>query len=189
MNILIKQGWLLEQASITHCLSDNYNARPAGADGEIRLLVIHHISLPPHCFGGNDIEAFFSNSLDCKKHPFYQQIATSKVSAHVLIKRNGAVVQFVNFNDRAWHAGQSHYQGRDNCNDFSIGIELEGDEKTPYRYAQYHVLGRLTQALRRAYPAIGEHITGHENIAPARKTDPGPYFDWARYRRVLAGGF
>lgn len=183
MQLLIENGWLVETDTIRRVPSPNFDARPTGE--AVSLLVIHHISLPPHCFGSGDIEAFFSNQLDTKKHPFYQQIKKLRVAAHLLIQRNGGIVQFVNFNDRAWHAGQSRYQQRDACNDFSIGIELEGDEKTPYRHAQYRVLAAITQALKTAYPDIGEHITGHENIAPARKTDPGPTFDWARYRGLL----
>lgn len=178
MHIEITNGWLAETDTIRRVPSPNYDARP---DVDVDLLVIHHISLPPHCFGTGDIEAFFTNQLDVGKNTFYQQIKDLRVSAHVLIKRNGEIVQFVNFNDRAWHAGQSEYQGRAACNDFSIGIELEGDEKTPYRYAQYKVLTHLTRVLQQHYPAIVDNITGHENIAPGRKTDPGPTFDWQYY--------
>lgn len=178
----INDGWLCLTDTITHLPSPNCDARPSNL---VDLLVIHHISLPPHQFGGDDIADFFSNQLNTDKHPFYQTIAELHVSAHVLIKRNGAIIQFVNFNDRAWHAGQSCYQGRAACNDFSIGIELEGDERTPYRYGQYRALIQLTKALKIAYPNIGEQITGHENIAPERKTDPGPTFDWTRYLRAL----
>lgn len=185
MKFTLEHGWLTETATVTHCPSPNADARPTGALGEVSLLVIHHISLPPHQFGTGDIEAFFSNRLDVDKHPFYAEIKDVRVSAHVLIKRNGAIVQFVNFNDRAWHAGKSCYRERHACNDFSIGIELEGDEQTPYRYAQYQVLAALTQTLQQTYFAIGEHITGHENIAPNRKTDPGPTFDWQHYRNRL----
>lgn len=183
MQYLIKNGWLAEAETVSRQPSPNFDARPMGEI--INLLVIHHISLPPHQFGGNDIGDFFTNQLDTAKHPFYVGIKDLTVSAHALIKRNGAVVQFVNFNDRAWHAGQSSYQGRDKCNDFSIGIELEGDEIAPYRYAQYRVLANFTKALQSVYPHIGEHITGHENIAPVRKTDPGPTFSWSRYWRLL----
>ncbi|PID63037.1 MAG: 1,6-anhydro-N-acetylmuramyl-L-alanine amidase AmpD [Gammaproteobacteria bacterium] len=184
--MIIRNGWLDESATVRHCRSPNYNQRPLGEAGRVSLLVIHHISLPPDQFGGEDIERFFCNELDSDKHPFYQQISDLKVSAHALIKRNGAVVQFVNFNDRAWHAGQSNYQGRPDCNDFSIGIELEGNGTTPYRYAQYQVLKQLTKALINAYPDIAGHITGHENIAPERKFDPGPTFDWERYLAFLS---
>ncbi|PIE45981.1 MAG: 1,6-anhydro-N-acetylmuramyl-L-alanine amidase AmpD [Gammaproteobacteria bacterium] len=183
MHIQITNGWLTETATISRCPSPNADQRPC--DTAVSLLVIHHISLPPHEFGGDAIEAFFTNHLDTQKHPFYQEIADLRVSAHVLIKRNGAMVQFVNFNERAWHAGKSDYHGRTNCNDFSIGIELEGDEIAAYRYAQYKVLTALTRALQVQYPEIQQHITGHEHIAPGRKTDPGPTFDWARYQQSL----
>ncbi len=185
MKFSIINGWLATTSTITHCHSPNCDQRPKGKAGEIALIVIHHISLPPSQFGGGDIEDFFSNRLAADKHSYYRDIAHLRVSAHVLIKRNGAIVQFVNFHQRAWHAGQSIYQGRSACNDFSIGIELEGDDKTPYRYAQYRVLAGLTKTLQAAYPGIGNHITGHEHIAPQRKTDPGPTFDWQRYLTLL----
>lgn len=185
MHIKIENGRLQETPTIRWLASPNADERPGTAAGQVSLLVIHHISLPPHQFGGNDIEHFFTNQLDINKHQFYQSIKDLRVSAHVLIKRNGEIIQFVNFNERAWHAGQSHYNGRDACNDFSIGIELEGDEKTPYRYAQYKVLAALTQAIVAAYPLIGEQIVGHETIAAGRKTDPGPTFDWSRYRQLM----
>lgn len=185
MHIQIENGRLQETATIRYLASENFDARPTSARGQVSLLVIHHISLPPHQFGGSDIEKFFTNQLDSDKHPFYSSIKDLRVSAHVLIKRNGEIVQFVNFNQRAWHAGTSNYNGRENCNDFSIGIELEGDEKTPYRYAQYKVLAALTDAIVTAYPQIGAQIVGHEDIAPVRKTDPGPTFDWQRYRQLL----
>ncbi len=179
----IKAGWLQPSATAQHLPSPNFDTRP---NDEISLLVIHHISLPPHQFGGDDIIDFFTNQLDIGKHPFYPTIRHLTVSAHVLIKRNGQIIQFVNFNDRAWHAGQSTYQGRNHCNDFSIGIELEGDEHSPYRYAQYKVLTALTQKLIATYPNITGNITGHENIAPDRKSDPGPTFDWSRYLGGIA---
>lgn len=187
MHIQIENGRLQESPTIRHLPSPNFDARPVGEAGQVSLLVIHHISLPPHQFGGDAIEEFFMNQLDSGKHTFFAAIKDLRVSAHVLIKRNGELIQFVNFNDRAWHAGQSEYHGKTACNDFSIGIELEGDEKTPYRYAQYKVLAALTQALLAAYPQIGQQITGHEDIAPGRKTDPGPTFDWLRYWALLSG--
>ncbi len=181
--LTIKSGWLNRTDGVQQQCSPNYDERPLGTT--IDLLVIHHISLPPNQFSAdNDVIDFFCNQLDCNKHPFYAQIKSLKVSAHVLIKRNGEIIQFVNFNHRAWHAGKSCYQGRTSCNDFSIGIELEGDEITPYRYAQYKALRQLTKALQACYP-IGKNITGHENIAPGRKTDPGPTFDWQRYLEDL----
>lgn len=181
MQMEIKSGWLVETPTISRIPSPNYDARP---DNRVDLLVIHHITLPPYQFGREDIIAFFTNQLKIEKHDFYKKIQGVKVSAHVLIQRNGQIVQLVNFNDRAWHAGASSYQGREACNDFSIGIELEGDDRTPYRYAQYKVLIELTKVLRSHYP-IGHHITGHEQIAPNRKKDPGPTFDWQRYLRGL----
>lgn len=178
----IDDGWLIPSHTIRHAPCPNFDQRPALP---ISLLVIHHISLPPHQFGGDAILDFFNNQLDTRQHPFYPTIAHLQVSAHVLIKRNGEIIQFVNFNDRAWHAGQSVYQGHSACNDFSIGIELEGDEQTPYRYAQYKALTQLTKALQHHYPHIGNNITGHEDISPGRKTDPGPTFDWQRYLEGL----
>ncbi|WP_407944968.1 1,6-anhydro-N-acetylmuramyl-L-alanine amidase AmpD [Ostreibacterium oceani] len=173
----IDDGWIARAHAVKHCPSPNFDARPCG----VSLLVIHHISLPPGVFGGNAVCDFFTNRLDTTQHPFYAQIADMRVSAHCLIRRNGEIVQLVNFNDRAWHAGQSSYQGRTHCNDFAIGIELEGTGDVAYRYGQYAALQALTQALVAHYPAIGTHIVGHEHIAPDRKTDPGPSFDWARY--------
>ena len=157
--------------------SPNYNQRPAGS--AIELIVIHNISLPPGEFGGGWIEALFTNRLPPAVHPYFQTIAALQVSAHLLLERSGAIVQFVPFSLRAWHAGVSCYQGRNNCNDFSIGIELEGTDNTPYTEAQYQQLGRLIPALQQVYPQI-KHITGHCDIAPGRKTDPGPAFDWSR---------
>lgn len=185
MHIEIKQGWLAPSQTIRHIASPNFDARPSGELGQVTLLVIHHISLPPHQFGSDDIADFFTNQLDCSKHKFYPSIKGLTVSAHVLIKRNGEMIQFVNFNDRAWHAGKSCYNDREACNDFSIGIELEGDEKTPYRYAQYKILAALTRSLLAAYPAINDNITGHEHIAAGRKIDPGPTFDWQRYQQLI----
>lgn len=159
--------------------SPNCNQRPEGC--VIELIVIHNISLPPGEFGGGWIEALFTNRLPPEKHPYFQTIAALQVSAHLLIERNGEVVQFVPFHQRAWHAGVSCFQGRNNCNDFSIGIELEGTDDTPYTEAQYQQLYQLIPALQQAYPQIKpQHITGHCDIAPGRKTDPGPAFDWSR---------
>lgn len=177
MQMEIKDGWLVETPVISRIPSPNYDKRP---NNPIDLLVIHHISLPPYQYGREDIIAFFTNQLKIEKHDFYKKIQNIRVSSHLLIQRNGQIVQLVNFNARAWHAGQSCYQGRQACNDFSIGIELEGDDKTPYRYAQYKTLIEVTKLLRRYYP-IGNHIVGHEHIAPGRKKDPGPTFDWQRY--------
>lgn len=159
--------------------SPNYGERPL--DGDISLLVIHNISLPPGQFGGGHVQDFFLNKLDPSLHPYFEEIHQLQVSAHLFIERDGGVTQFVNLNDRAWHAGVSCFDGQENCNDFSIGIELEGDDVTPYSDAQYQSLTEVTAAIRRAYPAIGKRITGHQHIAPGRKTDPGPSFDWPRF--------
>ena len=163
--------------------SPNFNERP---EGEISLLVIHNISLPPGQFGSASIEQLFTNQLDWDAHPYFQQIRGLEVSAHLLIDRSGEITQFVPFDKRAWHAGASCYAGRDNCNDFSIGIELEGTDDLPYTPAQYKQLIRVSEALMETYPAITkERITGHQHIAPGRKTDPGHLFDWDFYLNKL----
>ncbi len=150
----------------------------------IELLVIHNISLPPGEFGGDGVERLFTNTLNPDAHPFYQTIAGLKVSAHFFIRRDGHVIQFVPCLKRAWHAGASCWQGRERCNDFSLGIELEGSDFVPFTDAQYATLERLTRVLRATYPIRG--IAGHSDIAPQRKTDPGPCFDWERYLTGLA---
>lgn len=171
----ISHHWLIEAQ---RCPSPNYNQRPIS---EISLLVIHNISLPPKQYGGGFVEDFFCNQLDSNAHPYFKDIAELKVSSHLFIRRDGSVVQFVPFNKRAWHAGQSHYSGRDNCNDFSIGIELEGCDDEAYSDNQYDMLAKVTQSLMLAYPNItADRITGHEHIAPRRKTDPGASFKWQR---------
>ena len=165
--------------------SPNCDERPDGAMAEV--LVIHSISLPPGQFGGVGIEQFFCNTLDPEEHPFYQEIGDLRVSAHLLIRRNGEVVQFVPLHQRAWHAGQSYCEGRTRANDFSVGIELEGTDDLPFEDAQYESLARLTGIIRRLYPAITrERIYGHGDIAPGRKTDPGPMFDWKRYLKACS---
>lgn len=167
------------------CPSPNFGPRPEGAG--ISLLVIHNISLPPGQFGGDAIEQFFCNQLDPATHPYFQTIAGMKVSSHLLIRRDGTPVQFVSLLDRAWHAGRSSFQGEQECNDFSVGIELEGADDIPYTPAQYQALADLSRLIMGAWPAITpDRITGHSDIAPGRKTDPGPAFDWPRYRRLLA---
>lgn len=154
--------------------------RPAGVS--IDTLVIHSISLPPGRFGGPGIEQLFCNALNPDEDPYYREIKDLKVSAHVLIRRNGELVQFVPLLQRAWHAGQSYCEGRTGINDFSIGIELEGADDLPFEDAQYESLARLTRVIRQVYPAVTpERIYGHSDIAPGRKTDPGPLFDWKRY--------
>ncbi|HSS71763.1 MAG TPA: 1,6-anhydro-N-acetylmuramyl-L-alanine amidase AmpD [Casimicrobiaceae bacterium] len=162
--------------------SPNCDDRPPGAG--ISLLVVHNISLPPGHFGGDTIERFFTNELDPAAHPYFATIAGQCVSAHFLIRRDGRLIQFVPCERRAWHAGESRWRGRERCNDFSIGVELEGTDDLPYEAAQYAMLVRLTRGLRQRYP-IGD-FAGHSDIAPGRKTDPGPGFDWARFRRLVA---
>ncbi|MBS0298705.1 MAG: 1,6-anhydro-N-acetylmuramyl-L-alanine amidase AmpD [Proteobacteria bacterium] len=161
--------------------SPNYDERPPGT--EISLLVIHNISLPPDEFGGDGVIELFTNRIDPQAHPYYQSLQGLKVSAHFFIRRDGSLIQFVPCSQRAWHAGISNWQGRERCNDFSIGIELEGSDTVPFTDAQYEVLIALTQCLCDWYPI--QHITGHSDIAPGRKTDPGPYFDWKRYEDSL----
>ncbi|MDO8263266.1 MAG: 1,6-anhydro-N-acetylmuramyl-L-alanine amidase AmpD [Gallionella sp.] len=156
--------------------SPNCDDRP---EGEIELLVIHSISLPPGEFGGDGVQRLFTNNLDVTAHPYYSTISELKVSAHFFVRRDGRIIQFVSCLKRAWHAGESCWQSKFRCNDFSVGIELEGSDTVPFTDAQYAELNCLSVALRAAYPACG--IAGHNDIAPQRKTDPGPYFDWVRY--------
>lgn len=167
---------------LRHVPSPNFGPRPDPTD--IALIVVHSISLPPGCFGGDDIEALFCNRLDWDAHPYFQTIRGMEVSAHFLVRRDGAVVQFVACDQRAWHAGRSHWAGRDNCNDFSIGIELEGLEGETFDPPQYAALSNLCQRLARRYPI--QALAGHEHVAPGRKNDPGSGFDWARLQRQLA---
>lgn len=183
------EGWLCggnELGPIRHCISPNYNQRPPAT--AIDLLVIHNISLPPGQFGGGYVQALFCNRLDCDVDPAFDDLRELKVSAHALIDRTGAITQFVSLHERAWHAGKSCFEGRSECNDFSIGIELEGTDFLPYTDAQYTQLARLTHRLCHHFPALTPtRIVGHSDIAPERKTDPGPAFDWMRYRQLLAG--
>lgn len=167
--------------------SPNCDTRP---ETEISLLVVHGISLPPGKFGGTDIHSLFLNQLDAKAHPYFEKIAALKVSTHLLIRREGDLIQYVPFSKRAWHAGQSSFQGRPNCNDFSIGIELEGTDEIPYTKPQYQSLAAVTRLLMIHYPAITEdRIVGHCDIAPGRKTDPGSAFDWNYYRELVKNIF
>ncbi len=168
------------------CPSPNFGPRPDGAG--ISLLVVHNISLPPGQFGGDAIERFFCNCLDASEHPYFETIAGMQVSAHALIRRDGSVIQFVSFLDRAWHAGRSSFRGEQECNDFSIGIELEGADDIPYTDEQYQSLADVSAYVMAAWPEIRrDRITGHCDIAPGRKTDPGPTFDWKHYhQRLLA---
>ena len=156
--------------------SPNCDARPIAAD--IALIVIHNISLPPEEFGGAGVLELFTNRLDPQGHPYYATIADLKVSAHFFIRRDGELIQFVACTQRAWHAGVSCWRGRERCNDFSLGIELEGSDTTPFTEAQYMTLNALLRTLRAAYPI--QDVVGHSDIAPGRKTDPGPYFDWGK---------
>lgn len=181
---ILHQGWL---SAATHSPSPNFNARPPGS--AVDLLVIHNISLPPGQFGSSTIEEFFQNRLDFSSHPYFETLSGLEVSAHFLVRRDGTIVQFVSCDERAWHAGQSTFEGRTNCNDFSIGIELEGTDTTPFTDAQYQMLSRLTEALMAHYPGISRsRIVGHSDIAPGRKSDPGPAFDWVRYLAQLSCG-
>lgn len=160
--------------------SDNADQRPEGEP--VSLLVLHNISLPPGEFGGQAIEDFFCNRLDCSSHPWFERLRDLRVSAHLLVRRDGEVVQFVPFQDRAWHAGRSTFEGKPECNDFSIGIELEGTDNDPYTPEQYRCLIEITRSLMTAYPLITpDRIVGHEHVAPERKTDPGPAFEWAYF--------
>ncbi|SMF02824.1 AmpD protein [Alteromonadaceae bacterium Bs31] len=178
---MIEHGWYSKARKV---LSPNYNTRPH--TGDISLLVIHNISLPPGEFGGDFVERFFLNSLPASEHPYFEQISELQVSAHCFIRRDGELVQFVPFDKRAWHAGRSVFQGREDCNDFSVGIELEGTDTEPYTEQQYQGLAELTLSLLQAFPLITpERIVGHSDIAPSRKTDPGPAFDWGKYRSLL----
>lgn len=178
----IKQGWL-EQAE--KCISPHYDQREHCDSAEISLLVIHNISLPEKQFGGQYISDLFLGKLDPKAHPSFEEIYQLRVSAHCLIRRDGQIIQYVSFNDRAWHAGVSSYQGKEKCNDFSIGIELEGADDIPYTDEQYQQLSQLTLSLITAYPLITDNITGHSDIAPGRKTDPGDAFDWQKYQQMI----
>ena len=161
--------------------SPNCDERPAGT--EINLLVIHNISFPPNEFGGNGVIELFTNQIDPDAHPYYQSLQGLKVSSHFFIRRDGSIIQFVPCNLRAWHAGVSYWQGKEKCNDFSIGIELEGSDTTLFTDQQYSTLIALTKYLCMYYPI--KDIAGHSDIAPDRKTDPGPHFDWQRYANNL----
>jgi AmpD protein len=173
-----QQGWYTPAQRLD---SPNFGPRPAGAC--IDLLVIHSISLPPGQYGGNEVQALFTNQLDWDAHPYFGQIRGLEVSSHFYIRRDGSMWQFVSGDDRAWHAGRSEYRGRANCNDDSIGIELEGLEGERFEAAQYESLARLCKALVTQYPIA--HVAGHEHIAPGRKQDPGPGFDWPLLRSLL----
>jgi AmpD protein len=177
----IQNHWLTD---ITHILSPNFNVRPD--ENDISLIVIHCISLPPAQFGGDYITQLFCNQLNPADHPYFQDIYQLQVSAHLLIRRDGKIIQYVPFNQRAWHAGVSNYQGREKCNDFSIGIELEGTETVDYTPEQYQQLAKIIKLLLKQYPNLSkERIAGHRDIAPQRKTDPGDSFQWSKLWRLL----
>ncbi|AOB29705.1 N-acetyl-anhydromuranmyl-L-alanine amidase [Bordetella sp. H567] len=188
---LDRHGWLKPDRNVTHAPSPNCDDRPQGTT--ISLLVIHNISLPPGEFGGPHVHGLFLNTLDHGAHPWLECLRGLRVSAHFFVRRDGAIVQFVSTDRRAWHAGVSRFDGRERCNDFSIGIELEGTDVLPYTDAQYAALARLAPALSARYPLRA--VRGHSDIAPLRKTDPGPAFEWARFghlcgfsRRALPAG-
>ena len=176
--IIDPEGYCSAATSIP---SPNCDDRPPGM--AVELIVIHNISLPPGIFGGPEIIELFTNRLDAQAHPYFAGIASLRVSAHFLIRRDGALLQFVPCSKRAWHAGESNWQGRTRCNDFSIGIELEGCDSSVFEDAQYATLATLSRAICVRYPIVAS--TGHADIAPGRKTDPGPHFDWVRYHSAL----
>lgn len=178
---MIKNGWL---SSAKHLQSPHFNERPP--ESEVSLLVIHNISLPPGEFGNQYVESFFCSTLDCEQHEYFDSIKDLRVSSHLYIKRDGELIQFVPFDKRAWHAGESSFEQRENCNDFSIGIELEGTDDLAYTQAQYRTLVEVTRELLNSYPLMKvENIVGHCDISPGRKTDPGKSFDWQGYRSEL----
>ena len=164
-----------------HVASPNFGPRPPGS--KPKLIVVHAISLPPGCYGGSEVEQLFTNQLDWDQHPYFESIRGMAVSSHFYIRRQGELVQFVSADDRAWHAGVSSFRGRSNCNDYAIGVELEGAEDGPFEDAQYETLAVLCAAVLQRYGVAD--LAGHEHVAPGRKTDPGPGFDWRRLQRSL----
>jgi len=176
---LDRHGWLQAAPGVRLAPSPNHDDRPPQQDAY--LLVLHNISLPPGQFGGPEVVDFFQNKLDYSSHPWLDRLREMRVSAHFFIRRDGSIVQFVSTHNRAWHAGVSCFEGRERCNDFSIGIELEGTDTTPYADAQYLALQRLVPVLKQRHPLRA--VRGHEHIAPGRKTDPGPAFDWKRFAK------
>ena len=175
-----RDGWW---SGAAHRASPNFGPRPTGA--QVSLVVLHSISLPAGCYRGDAVQRLFTNCLDCDTHPDYGDLRDLKVSAHFFVRRSGRTLQFVSCEQRAWHAGTSHWRGRDNCNDWSIGIELEGLDTAHFEPAQYRQLARLLRALAQRYPLV--EAVGHEHVAPGRKADPGPGFDWLRLQRALRG--
>jgi AmpD protein len=182
MQVDLQNGFMRSAKQVA---SPNCDSRPPGMDAD--LIVVHGISLPPGEFGGPWIERLFSNTLPLDVHPYFAEIGELRVSSHLLVARDGALTQFVKFTDRAWHAGESNYNGRTACNDFSIGVELEGVDTLAYEAAQYDTLAEVVAALCDAYPRLSpDRLVGHSDISPGRKTDPGPAFDWERARRCIA---
>lgn len=190
--VLGADGWLIDNRldidsrfDIDKCESPNFSSRPENCD--VSLLILHNISLPPGKFGAECIKKFFCNRLDLSEHVYFESLKGVEVSAHFLIDRRGGLVQFVSVLDRAWHAGKSEFDGQDDCNNFSVGIEMEGTDFVPYTDAQYQSVGRLAKALTNFYPSITiDRIVGHSDVAPVRKSDPGPSFDWAKLRHILS---
>lgn len=176
-----RTGWMVGARQVP---SPNFDPRPDGILPE--LIVVHGISLPPDEFGGPWIDRLFTNTLPPAEHPYFEKIKELRVSTHLLIRRDGELVQYVSLHDRAWHAGPSSYQGRERCNDFSVGVELEGADEIPYEPAQYRMLSAVILELCKAYPSLSlARLAGHSDIAPGRKTDPGPAFDWQRLYALL----
>jgi N-acetyl-anhydromuramoyl-L-alanine amidase len=182
MQVDLKSGLMRGARQIA---SPNRDLRPAGVEAD--LIVVHGISLPPGEFGGPWIDHLFTNSLPAQAHPYFAEVNSLRVSSHLVIMRDGAVTQYVKFTERAWHAGKSVYRGREACNDFSVGVELEGTDTLAYEAAQYRALAEVVAALCAAYPRLSaDRLTGHSDIAPGRKTDPGPAFEWPLARRLIA---
>ncbi|CNL76013.1 hypothetical protein yaldo0001_27340 [Yersinia aldovae ATCC 35236] len=178
----LDNGWI---SGVKRVVSPHFDKRPEGEAPS--LLVIHNISLPPGEFGGPYIDQLFTGTLKADEHPYFADIVHLRVSAHCLIRRDGEIIQYVPFDKRAWHSGVSSFAGRERCNDFSIGIELEGTDVLPFTSEQYQRLSEISALLLAHYPITVERVTGHSDIAPERKTDPGPAFDWVRYRQSVAG--
>ncbi|CNK68706.1 1,6-anhydro-N-acetylmuramyl-L-alanine amidase AmpD [Yersinia aldovae] len=178
----LDNGWI---SGVKRVVSPHFDKRPEGEAPS--LLVIHNISLPPGEFGGPYIDQLFTGTLKADEHPYFVDIVHLRVSAHCLIRRDGEIIQYVPFDKRAWHSGVSSFAGRERCNDFSIGIELEGTDVLPFTSEQYQRLSEISALLLAHYPITVERVTGHSDIAPERKTDPGPAFDWVRYRQSVAG--
>lgn len=182
IHIDVESGLIREARQVP---SPNFDDRPTGCCAD--LIIVHGISLPPGEFGGEWIDRLFTNTIDPSAHPYFREIVDLRVSSHLLIRRDGELVQYVSLTNRAWHAGVSCYQGREKCNDYSIGIELEGADGIPYADVQYEVLGTMIQALRAAVPSLADApVVGHCDVAAGRKTDPGPAFDWQRLSARLA---